>query len=68
MRAVAPGTPWFSRVWIVQEVTVSFHATVLCGSREIPFDDLAQAAFTFDYLDLHVDVGLRRPLDLFWEI
>ncbi|KAG7294469.1 hypothetical protein NEMBOFW57_004542 [Staphylotrichum longicolle] len=62
------GRPWFSRVWIVQEVTVSFDTTVLCGSLEVPFDDLAQAAFTFDYLDLHVDVGLRRPLDLFWDV
>ncbi|KAL2127960.1 hypothetical protein VTI74DRAFT_9925 [Chaetomium olivicolor] len=60
--------PWFSRVWVVQEVTVSFHTTVKCGAVEISFDDLAQAAITFGYLDLHVGIGLRRPLDLFWDI
>ncbi|KAJ4301978.1 hypothetical protein N0V88_002109 [Collariella sp. IMI 366227] len=59
---------WFSRVWVVQEVTVSLHTIVKCGSVEVSFDNLAQAAITFDYLDLHVGVGLRRPLDLFWDI
>lgn len=36
--------PWFTRVWIIQELTVSKDALVICGDRSIPWADLAHAA------------------------
>ena len=38
--------PWFSRSWIVQEVSFQ-NADVYCGNSEIPFPDLVTALFCF---------------------
>ncbi|KAK1759083.1 heterokaryon incompatibility protein-domain-containing protein [Echria macrotheca] len=62
------GRPWFTRVWIIQEVVVSHHATVVCGSVRLPFDDLVQAAWVFDSLGLQTNIGLRRLLEPLWDI
>ncbi|KAK3493908.1 heterokaryon incompatibility protein-domain-containing protein [Neurospora crassa] len=35
--------PWWSRVWVVQEVIVSRRANIICGTKEIPWDDLRRA-------------------------
>ncbi|EGO60361.1 hypothetical protein NEUTE1DRAFT_143800 [Neurospora tetrasperma FGSC 2508] len=35
--------PWWRRVWVVQEVIVSRRANVICGTKEIPWDDLRRA-------------------------
>ncbi|KAK3329259.1 heterokaryon incompatibility protein-domain-containing protein [Apodospora peruviana] len=62
--------PWFSRAWIIQEVAVSHNIDVVCGgsTQVLSFDELAQASMTFNYLDLHIGIGPRRPLDRFWDI
>ncbi|KAL9614582.1 MAG: hypothetical protein Q9167_000951 [Letrouitia subvulpina] len=36
---------WFSRTWIVQEVVLSRQATVICGDKAFPWEDLVLAAF-----------------------
>ncbi len=60
--------PWFSRVWVVQEATVSPHATIVCGAREVLFDDFTLAVLTFDALDLYPEITLRQPTDWAWEM
>ncbi|KAK3387918.1 heterokaryon incompatibility protein-domain-containing protein [Podospora didyma] len=64
------GRPWFSRVWVIQEVSVSFRTTVACGSVELDFDDLAQAYMTFMSLGLHLytDVNSVRSQDILYSI
>ncbi|KAM7214283.1 Heterokaryon incompatibility protein (HET) domain containing protein [Rhypophila decipiens] len=37
--------PWFSRSWIVQEVSFQQDAAVCCGDAEMPFQDLISALF-----------------------
>ncbi|PCD41064.1 hypothetical protein AU210_003623 [Fusarium oxysporum f. sp. radicis-cucumerinum] len=49
---------WFYRAWIVQEVSVSPHATVLCGDMELSWSDIVQA---IQYL---ADTGLGLTLGL----
>src|SRR5205814_216764 len=33
--------PWFSRVWVVQEVAVSREVVFACGEKRVPFTYLA---------------------------
>ncbi|KAE9363189.1 hypothetical protein N431DRAFT_564779 [Stipitochalara longipes BDJ] len=35
--------PWFSRLWILQELTVSRKVSILCGSSLLPWDCLSSA-------------------------
>jgi hypothetical protein len=35
--------PWFYRAWIVQELAVSLHATVLCGNMALEWKSLVRA-------------------------
>ena len=36
--------PWFTRIWIIQELAVSKDALVICGDRSFTWADLARAA------------------------
>jgi len=57
----------FSRIWIVQEITVCPNVTVLCGPIQTDVDDLGwAAAATFDLVGLGTDMGARRPIDQFY--
>ena len=41
---------WFTRVWVIQEITMAKEATVHCGAQCIPWRDLTCAAcFILDY-------------------
>ncbi|KAF2763213.1 hypothetical protein EJ05DRAFT_472122 [Pseudovirgaria hyperparasitica] len=35
--------PWFSRRWVVQEITLAKRATLYCGTKLIPWNDFADA-------------------------
>jgi hypothetical protein len=35
--------PWFTRVWVIQEVTMASHAIVMCGPDQMPWHALQQA-------------------------
>ncbi|KAK3351771.1 heterokaryon incompatibility protein-domain-containing protein [Neurospora tetraspora] len=35
--------PWWSRVWVVREVIVSRRAHIICGTKEIPWNDIRLA-------------------------
>jgi hypothetical protein len=59
--------PWFSRVWVVQETVMARKTQVFCGTSVVGFNDLCQASMVFNYLDLHDGIGIRRPLDRFYE-
>lgn len=37
---ILPQRPWFTRVWVIQEVALAAAADVLCGSWVLSFDDL----------------------------
>lgn len=39
--------PWFSRRWIVQEITVARHAILHCGDKWVTWDDFANAMSLF---------------------
>lgn len=39
---------WFSRVWIVQEVSLCANSVFVCGHKAVPVDDVALAGFIFD--------------------
>ncbi|MCJ1389392.1 hypothetical protein MMC18_002249 [Xylographa bjoerkii] len=41
--------PWFKRVWVMQEVVVSSHAMVVCGSESILWDDLVKVVKCVEY-------------------
>jgi hypothetical protein len=39
--------PWFSRRWIVQELTRAAQAMIYCGSKRVPWKDFADAVSLF---------------------
>ena len=39
--------PWFSRRWVVQEISLAKEATIHCGSYKAPWDDFADAVSLF---------------------
>jgi len=39
------GRRWFHRIWVLQEITLSADAVVICGSKEVPWE--AFCAFRF---------------------
>ncbi|KAI0008167.1 HET-domain-containing protein [Xylariaceae sp. FL0662B] len=45
---------WFTRVWVVQEVAVAAHATVLCGTSSISWTDLTNAITAQEHLNLYL--------------
>jgi hypothetical protein len=34
--------PWFQRLWVIQEVALAKEITVMCGSRQLAWNDLVQ--------------------------
>lgn len=40
--------PWFSRIWVVQEVTLGRNPVFICGNRGIPWDILLLVCTTMD--------------------
>lgn len=40
--------PWFERVWVIQEVVRARRATVLCGTRHMPWDEFAKVVLSFN--------------------
>ncbi|KAK7937855.1 uncharacterized protein PG986_014723 [Apiospora aurea] len=65
-------SPWFTRVWVIQEAGLATDATVLCGTRTIPWQQLADVAGCIDdrasAFAEHFDMteGLQRCVDLYW--
>lgn len=49
--------PWWSRVWVVQEVVVSRHAKILCGTREMRWKYLQHTFLLWAVLDSRPDDG-----------
>lgn len=58
--------PWFTRIWIIQELAVSKDALVICGDRSFTWVDLAHAAqFILQHsLTAITHVDPRRPTKL----
>ncbi|EXM04410.1 heterokaryon incompatibility protein-domain-containing protein [Fusarium oxysporum II5] len=50
---------WFYRAWIVQEVSVSPHATVLCGDMELSWSDIVKAIQYLADAVLGLTLGLQ---------
>lgn len=49
--------PWFSRVWVIQEVTVARGASVLCGPSHCPWSHLTTTA---KYIEDHSLTAITR--------
>lgn len=49
-------SPWFDRVWIIQEVAVSKRATVMCGDERVIWEDLVESAFLISEGKIHSDI------------
>ncbi|KAL3256204.1 hypothetical protein ABHI18_007769, partial [Aspergillus niger] len=55
--------PWFSRVWVLQEATLSSNAVVHCGSNRIPWNDFCDQIAglarinVLDYFIKHLDAS-----------
>jgi hypothetical protein len=43
--------PWFSRRWVIQEVSLSTHADLYCGTKTIPWADFADAVQLFSHAE-----------------
>jgi hypothetical protein len=51
--------PWFTRVWVLQEVAVSTKASILCGKRALPWNELCYASwFLHEKAVTHRNSGL----------
>ncbi|KAI9710297.1 MAG: hypothetical protein M1820_002791 [Bogoriella megaspora] len=61
---------WFSRVWIIQEISVSRGARITCGSFSMDYDDFNEACHLISQRSLtaitHVDPLLPRSLGPFY--
>ncbi|KAK5655192.1 hypothetical protein OQA88_6091 [Cercophora sp. LCS_1] len=42
--------PWFTRIWVVQELAMARSVKVLCGDDELSWDEVKNAA---SYIDIH---------------
>lgn len=58
--------PWFTRAWIVQEITLAKDAVVMCGQKSVSWDNLICAAICLDthHLSKLVRVDTWRPIQL----
>ena len=45
--------PWFRRVWVYQEISMAYRATVICGTHAIDWDILYTACNTIRALKIH---------------
>ncbi|KAL8414361.1 hypothetical protein RB594_005550 [Gaeumannomyces avenae] len=50
--------PWFTRIWVVQEICLAWSAAVYCGADEMAWRDLALAARYFEVRNMarHVSI------------
>jgi hypothetical protein len=46
--------PYWSRVWIIQEIVFALEATVICGSKSVPWENVERA----------VAIALKNQLDI----
>ena len=53
---------YWRRVWVIQEVTVATKVTVLCGTYEIPWDDVATILARWRKIPESVPLGKRSYL------
>ncbi len=53
---------YWRRVWVIQEVTVATKVTVLCGTREIPWDDVATILMRWRKTPERIPLGKRSYL------
>ncbi|KAK4204757.1 heterokaryon incompatibility protein-domain-containing protein [Triangularia verruculosa] len=54
-------SPWFKRVWVIQEIACSKKASILCGRQSVPSRTFAIAP---EFLDLAVDGHVQAVLDV----
>ncbi|KAK4179490.1 heterokaryon incompatibility protein-domain-containing protein, partial [Triangularia setosa] len=54
-------SPWFKRVWIIQEIACSKKASILCGRKSVPSRTFAIAS---EFLNLAVDGHVQAVLDV----
>lgn len=55
LRGIHPlGNIWWSRIWTVQEVILPRDKTIIWGSRELPWEVLSQAMFTWTTTGTHL--------------
>ncbi|KAK0741809.1 heterokaryon incompatibility protein-domain-containing protein [Apiosordaria backusii] len=54
-------SPWFRRVWIIQEIACSRKASIMCGRKSIPSRTFAIAP---EFLALQVDGQVQAVLDV----
>jgi hypothetical protein len=52
--------PWFSRVWVLQEVVVSTNVLVQCGTRCVTWDDFCKVILLEPRLNDRYGTSLRR--------
>ena len=53
---------WFSRVWVMQEATLSSNAVIHCGLNRVPWDDFCTRLRRF------IEVGLLDDLLVQWRV
>lgn len=61
----APFTPWWTRIWVVQEAVLPPVVTVICGTVSAPWSMFAQAAWRYLYHSRHCCylVSMKVPRD-----
>ncbi|GKT46222.1 heterokaryon incompatibility protein 6, OR allele [Colletotrichum spaethianum] len=57
--------PWFTRIWVIQEVAKARYATVLCADRSVPWSNFALCASRLG-LDVPVLSPIRRLQHKHW--
>ena len=64
--------PWFTRIWVIQEVGMASSVIVMCGTATITWRDLVDAAGCIDDraapFALHFDMtaGVQQCFDIYW--
>ncbi len=64
--------PWFTRIWVIQEVGMASSVIVRCGTATITWRDLVDAAGCIDDraapFAIHFDMldGVQQCFDLYW--
>lgn len=56
--------PWFSRRWIVQELTRAKHATIYCGPNQVKWENFADVISLFKQYQLPVQDLFKRSVQL----
>lgn len=60
--------PYFSRIWIIQELAVSYNkVTLLWGRFSLSWEEYVAAAFTFACFEIR-KAGTRKPLGAFLDL